>query len=61
MVLTFILTENSNLIWGVQRDITIETERSARERATYFVMTMRCDFAVENPKAAGLLKNVKVK
>lgn len=56
-----ILTENSNFIWGVQRDITIETERSARERATYFVMTMRCDFAVENPKAAALIKNLKVK
>lgn len=56
-----ILTENSNFIWGVQRDISIETERSARERATYFVMTMRCDFAVENPKAAALIKNLKVK
>jgi len=56
-----ILTENSNLIWGIQRDITIETERSARERATYFVVTMRCDFAVENPEAASLLENVKVK
>lgn len=56
-----ILTENTNLIWGVQRDITIETERSARERATYFVVTMRCDFAVENPEAAALLTGVKVK
>lgn len=56
-----LLTENSNLIWGVQRDITIETERSARERATYFVVTMRCDFAVENPEAWALLTGVKVK
>lgn len=56
-----ILTDASNLIWGIQRDITIETERSARERATYFVVTLRCDFAVENPQAAGLLKNIKIK
>lgn len=56
-----IITEDKNLIWGVQRDITIETERNARERATYFVITMRCDFAVENPKAASIIKNVKIK
>jgi hypothetical protein len=41
--------------------MTVELERSARERATYFVMTMRCDFQVEEVTAAGLIHNIKVK
>lgn len=56
-----ILTPDYNFIYGIQRDITIEPQRVARERATDFVITMRVDFKVENAEMAGILKNVKVK
>lgn len=47
-----LLSANNNLIVGIQRDITIEMERVARQRATYAVITMRMDVAIENPAAA---------
>lgn len=56
-----ILTPDYNFIYGIQRDITIEPDRVAKERATDFVITMRVDFQVENPEMTGILKNVKVK
>lgn len=56
-----ILTPDYNFIYGIQRDITIEPDRVAKERATDFVITMRVDFKVENAEMTGLLKNVKVK
>lgn len=56
-----LLTPDYNFVYGIQRDITIEPQRNARERATDFVITMRLDFKVENAEMTGLLKNVKVK
>lgn len=56
-----LLTPDYNFIYGIQRDITIEPDRVAKERATDFVITMRLDFKVENAQMTGLLKNVKVK
>lgn len=56
-----ILTPDYNFIYGIQRDITIEPDRVAKERATDFVITMRVDFQVENAEMSGILKNVKVK
>lgn len=56
-----LLTPDYNFIYGIQRDITIEPDRVAKERATDFVITMRIDFKVENAQMTGLLKNVKVK
>lgn len=56
-----ILTPDFNFIYGIQRDITIEPDRVAKERATDFVITMRVDFKVENPEMSGILKNVKVR
>lgn len=56
-----ILTPDYNFIYGIQRDITIEPDRVAKERATDFVITMRVDFQVENAEMTGILKNVKVK
>lgn len=56
-----LITPKNNLIRGVQRSMTVELERSARERATYFVMTMGCDFQVEEVTASGILYNALVK
>ena len=56
-----LLSADSNLIVWIQRDITIEMERSARERATYAVITMRMDVQVENPEASVFWVNAKVK
>lgn len=55
-----LISDPQNLLRGIQRDITIEPERVARERATYFVLTMRCDFQVEAPEALVVVKNLKV-
>lgn len=56
-----LLSANNNLIVGIQRDITVEMERSARQRCTFAVITMRMDVAVENPEAAVFGINAKVK
>lgn len=59
---TFVmLCDYSNLILGIQKDINIETERRATESTTYFVVTLRCDCALENPDAVVVLDNLKVK
>lgn len=55
------LCDTSNLILGIQQDIQIETERRATEGVTYFVVTIRCDCALENPDAVVVLDNLKVK
>ncbi|MCK5744276.1 MAG: phage major capsid protein [Caldisericia bacterium] len=56
-----ILCDYSNLILGIQQDINIETERRATEGVTYFVVSLRCDCALENPDAIVTLKDLKVK
>jgi len=59
---TFVmLCDTSNLVLGIQQDVTIETERRATEGVTYFVVTIRCDCALENPDAVVVLSNLKVK
>ena len=55
------LCDTSNLVLGIQQDVTIETERRATEGVTYFVVTIRCDCALENPDAVVVLSNLKVK
>lgn len=55
------LCDTSNLILGIQQDVQIETERRATEGVTYFVVTIRCDCALENPDAVVVLNNLKVK
>jgi len=46
-----LLTPKGNLIIGIQLDIKIETERSAKDQATYVYYTMRLCFAIENVDA----------
>ena len=55
------LTDLRNLIIGLQRQIRIETQRSARKRATDFVLTMRGDVQIENPDAIALYDHALVK
>lgn len=54
-----IMTAPSNLIWGIQRDFTLEMQRDAETESTVFYLSLRTDFQVENPEALGVLKNVQ--
>ena len=53
------MSDYRNLIFGIQRQIRWETERHARRRSTSFVLTLRCDTAVENTDALVIMKNLK--
>ena len=55
------LTPANNMLYGIQREITLEPERRARERATYFVLTARIDTLLLNPTASVVLKGLKTK
>lgn len=46
-----ILTDLRNLILGIHRQIRIEPQRSARKRATDYVLSMRVAAQIENPDA----------
>jgi len=52
------LTHWMNLIWGIQREIKIETERQASDEANYFFYSIRCDFTVENVNAIVLIEKL---
>jgi len=56
-----VMTPKNNLIYGIQRNITIESERSATLRKTSFVITMRNDVQVENTEAIAVLTNLATK
>lgn len=56
-----LLTAYQNLIWGVKRDITIETDRLPRLRATDWVLHFRMDAQVENADMIAVLKNLKTR
>jgi len=46
-----VLTHPKNLIWGVQRQIMVETDKDIRSRVIIIVLTMRIDFKIEEPEA----------
>ena len=46
-----ILTFPKNIIWGVQRQIMIETDRDIRARVLIVVLTLRCDIQFEEDDA----------
>lgn len=46
-----ILTYPDNIIWGVQRDIMIETDRDIRRRVLIIVLTLRVDVKLEQADA----------
>lgn len=47
-----LLAPNSNLVYGLHRNIRIETERSARKRTTWMVASLRADVNYENENVA---------
>lgn len=53
------LAEFGNLIWGIQRDIRIETDRLPRLRSTDWVISFKMDAEIRNPDAVVLLQNLK--
>ncbi|PZM87451.1 MAG: hypothetical protein DLD55_01105 [candidate division SR1 bacterium] len=54
-----IMTDPNNLIWGIQRDFTLEMDRDAELEANIFYLSIRTDFQVENSEALGVLTNVQ--
>lgn len=51
------LTYANNIVWGIQRDIMIETDRDIRKRVLIIVLTMRCDVKLEQPDACVVVEN----
>lgn len=54
-----LLAEFGNLIWGIQRDIRIETDRLPRLRSTDWVISFKMDAQIRNPDAVVLMENLK--
>ncbi len=52
-----ILTYPDNIVWGVQRDIMIETDRDIRARVLIIVLTLRVDVKLEQPDACVVVEN----
>ena len=48
---TAMLVPNSNLVWGVYRDVRIEPERRAKLRRTDYVVSLRADCHFEDENA----------
>lgn len=53
-----LFTQAQNLIWGIQRDVSIETDKDIRARAYIIVLTARVDFKLEEPDAAVRYTNI---
>lgn len=56
-----LFTDPRNLILGFWRNIKIESERVAREQATYIIVSFRSAFAVEHEAAAAKITNLKAR
>lgn len=48
-------TEPSNLVLGIERNITFERERVAREHRTWFIWTFRFDVLLFNEEASAMM------
>jgi len=53
-----LLTPKGNLVVGIQRNIKIESQRSAADEATYWFYSLRADCAIENVNACVLLEKL---
>ena len=53
-----ILVDPKNLIFGVQRQITMETERMISERVIKIVVTLRIALAVETEDALTVITGI---
>lgn len=47
----------NNIVFGVQREITIEADRDIRRRVLIIVLTLRIAIALEEPTAAVIIQN----
>jgi len=47
-----LITHPLNLLWGIQRNIHVETDKDISARMYKIVLTLRCDFQVEEELAA---------
>lgn len=52
-----ILTYPTNVVWGIQRQIMIETDKDIRRRVQIIVLTMRCDVKLETAEACVVVEN----
>lgn len=55
-----LLTPAENLIMGIQKEITLESERSAADEATYWFYAMKLTFTIENVNACSLIKKLTI-
>ncbi len=55
---TGFLCNPQNLLWGVQRDISIEVDKDIRARNFIIVLSLRCDFAIEEEEATVKYTNI---
>lgn len=55
-----LLTPAMNLIVGIQREMKIESQRSAADEATLWFFSTRADFAIENVNACVLMEKLTV-
>lgn len=55
-----LLTPAENLIIGIHRKLTLESQREAADEATYFFYSMRADFRIENVNACVLCKKLTI-
>jgi len=53
-----LVTFPQNLLWGIQRDITIETDKDIRAREYVIVLTARAALQVDDKDAVVRLKNI---
>jgi len=56
-----LLTHAGNIVIGIQRQLKMEPERSARDEGNYFFFSIRFDLKIFNPNACVLLENLKVR
>lgn len=53
-----ILTRPDNVIWGVWRDIMVETDKDIRSQVYIIVLSLRAGMVLEEPDAIVLLKGI---
>lgn len=53
-----VLTPGDNLVFGIQRDLRVESEYQPRKRLVEYTLTARTDFEVVDPNAIVLTSNI---
>ena len=55
---TALLTRPDNIIWGVWRDIMVETDKDIRSQVYIIVLTLRAGLVLEEPDAVVLVNGI---